>query len=86
MSSSMQDWSKVKVKDLLPKKLPSFIQRDPLATPAMAPKRKAIPEDASAQASPPKSTKKSKAEKKREVPETDANGWVLQWPNLLLSK
>ena len=63
-----------------------------LANLTMAPKRKAIPEDATAQAgSPtsPKSTskaKKAKAEKKPEVPETEPSGWVLQHPNMLLSK
>ena len=53
----------------------------------MAPKRKAIPEDAANASSPasPKSTKKVKAEKP-EAPETETSGWVLQWPNLLLSK
>lgn len=56
----------------------------------MAPKRKAIPEDASAQDSSPtspKSTSKAKKSKaQKTVPETEASGWVLEYPNLLLSK
>ena len=58
----------------------------------MAPKRKAIPEDASAQncaPSTPDSTSKvknTKADEPPAVPVTEASGWVLEYPKLLLSK
>ena len=58
----------------------------------MAPKRKAIPEDAAKASSPASPNSTSKAKKAKapkpmpDVPETETSGWVLQWPNLLLSK